>query len=149
MTANKKKALYADNLDSYIDGVVQGLEQQEATDSLNTAYDLIVQDVRDAFSNAVSPSGVSWPARKEEGDGHPLLNESGALISAATGGAGHINENSGRELMMGVDGNVIPYATTHQSPLTSLIPEREYFGATDQTLDTIGELIADELLDLF
>ncbi|MBT7069658.1 MAG: hypothetical protein HN975_02055 [Anaerolineae bacterium] len=145
----KKQSLSVDNLDDYIDTVIKGLGEADLSETLDKAHDLVIQDVRDAFNSSMSQEGNRWPARKKEGDGHPLLNDGGSLITAATGGTGHINETGPREAVFGIDSDVVPYAATHQHPVTSPVPERKFFGATEQTEDAVHEMIADELLEIF
>jgi phage gpG-like protein len=94
----------------------------------------------------VTPGGDPWPERKIEGDGHPLLMDTGALLQAATaGGAGHIVVLEPRSLEFGIDADSIRYAATHEfgSPDRN-IPPRSYLGAGEETLDNIGDEIADE-----
>lgn len=109
--------------------------------------------IRENFASESGPDGESWPARKARGDGHPLLQDTGALMQAATGGSGNVTNVTARELSTGVDKGVvqggIPGAGAHQYGYGK-IPARPYLGASEQRLDAAGEAIADrgfELID--
>ena len=109
--------------------------------------------IRENFASQSGPGGETWPARKVPGDGHPLLQQSGALIQAATGGTGNVTNVTPRELSTGVDkgggGGGIPGAGAHQHGYGN-IPARPYLGASEERLDAAGEAIANrgyELVD--
>lgn len=133
---------------------IQRSEQVLATADLSSflhdvARPLVLQSVRDHFNSSVSPGGQQWTPRKEIGDGHPLLMESGALLQAATGGGpGHISRIAPREMAVGVEPS-IEYAAIHNyGGVTRPMPQREYMGADDATEEAIGEELADFLLPL-
>lgn len=109
------------------------------------------QNVRDNFTSSAGPDGQAWPPRKVPGDGHPLLMDTGALLQAATGGgAGAVSTIEDRAVEIGVDPSVrqggIPGAGRHEFGGGG-IPARPYLGASDATLDAIGEVLADAALD--
>ena len=101
--------------------------------------------IEENFANSSGPEGQAWPARKREGDGHPLLVKTGALKAAATRGQA---EATDRELTLSVD---LVYARTHQQGRAGAkIPARPYMGASERHLDRVGEIIAErgqQLLD--
>jgi phage gpG-like protein len=107
----------------------------------------------DNFNNAVGADGATWQKRKREGDGHPLLVESSALLQAVMGGDGSVTTIAARELQTGVnassggDGGV-PFAGLHNAgnPATNL-PQREFMYASEETLDRMVEVFADETLN--
>jgi len=151
MTVIKKQPLEVGQLKEYAESVNEGLETADAYNSLDQAHDMIVQDTRDALNSSMSQEGDVWIDRKKVGDGHPLLMDTGKLMQAATGGgAGHINDNDGRNAVFGIDADTVPYAAIHQGGgVTRPMPQRKYFGATEQTEDAIDELIADEMIEVF
>ncbi len=109
--------------------------------------------IRENFASESGPDGESWPARKVKGDDHALLQDTGALMQAATGGTGNVTNVTARELSTGVDkgggGGGIPGAGAHQHGYGN-IPPRPYLGASEQHLVAAGEAIADrgfELID--
>lgn len=109
---------------------------------------VIRQGIELRFETATTPDLNPWPARKPnpKDDGHPLLIDTGALIAAAIGqGTGAIEQVSSRELVVGIDGQVIEYANVHNEGYEQ-IPQREYFGLDDQTIDQCEELIADYIM---
>lgn len=118
--------------------------------AMEAARGLLRQNVRDNFTSSAGPDGQAWPARKTVGDGHPLLMDTGALMQAATGGgAGAMSIVEDRAVEIGVDASVrqggIPGARRHEFGGGG-IPARPYLGASEPTLDKIGETIADAAL---
>jgi len=109
------------------------------------------QSFRDNFTSSASPDGLDWPPRKRIGDGHPLLIDTGALLQAVVdGGPGNITAGSDRQLTLGVDGSVIPYAATHNYGREEAnIPEREFLGLKVEHEDQIEDMIAGAIEPLF
>lgn len=140
-----------DEFTDEMNDVASRIDREPADGALEKCRNLILCDITDNFEKSSSPDGAPWPPRQKSGDGHPLLIETRALVDAATGnGAGSINEIDGRELQLGVDGSVIPYAATHNFGDPSRnIPQREFAGAREMTLQECAEIIADELLIRF
>lgn len=128
----------------YLMEVENSIDGDEMSDVLAEVYGMILQNVRDNFTSSITPGGEAWPERKVIGDGHPLLIETGDLMQAATGGGvGHVKVIEPRMVEMGVEIASIKYAATHQFGDPSRnIPSREYFGASEDTLDEIGEVLA-------
>jgi hypothetical protein len=105
------------------------------------------------FDTATAPDGGAWAPRKPRkgDDGHPLLKDTLSLLAAATGqGPGAFEELSGREMSIGIDTTVdeggIPFADVHDRGLGNM-PERHFFAATEESLDTCGEIIGDAGLE--
>lgn len=114
---------------------------------------IMLQAVRDNFTSSATPEGVSWPARKVVGDGHPLLMETGALLQAATGGgAGSVTVLLQDSIEVGTDGTTDlggnAYAAVHNRGLGRM-PQREFMGASERRLLEIDEQIADMGLAMF
>ena len=108
-----------------------------------------LQAVRDNFNSSASPDNRSWPPRKNVGDGHPLLIDTGRLMQAATGGGpGHVTRVQDGELTVGVDGSKVKYAGVHNRGGRRM-PKREFMGARPPKLKQIGEIIADAGLEAF
>jgi phage gpG-like protein len=155
---SQRGAIEIDMFGQYASDVTSDLATAPLNDSMERARAAVLQDIRDAFTSGRSPQGAGWPPRKKEGDGHPLLMDTGALLQAATGGGpGHISNLQEREMTVGVRKATIPYAAVHQYGFPGPdklgrmlnIPARPYHGATDESLDAIGEDIAEELLQVF
>ena len=126
------------------------LEESPLDDAMRECAGVIQRGFGENVERAAGSEGEPWPPRKVEGDGHPLLNDTGALLAAATGeGAGAIEEVEGRELAVGVDKSVdlggIPGAAAHNwgYPPGNL-PQRKYAYATNQVVDDCLERVADE-----
>lgn len=119
------------------------VEQGPYTEPLGDCLPVIYQSVRDNFTSSATPDDVSWPARKIEGDGHPLLIDTGAMLQAAVGsGSGRVQEVGSFDLAVGVDGSVIPYAATHNFGSKNM-PSREYMGISEEHEDECERIIAD------
>lgn len=103
------------------------------------------QGVRDNFTSSADPDNQNWLPRKREGDGHPLLIDTGALLQAATGGGAGAIERIGRDGgEIGVDTGVIQYAAVHNFGSESRnIPAREFMGVRAERADEMGEILAD------
>jgi phage gpG-like protein len=122
--------------------------QVDLTPLFDVARATIIGAIRGNFDRQTSPSGSAWPPRKDPASGdHPLLNKTGALMSAATGG--DINEVRGDTLEIGVDANAgavgsIRGAAAHNYgyPPNNL-PQREFMGLSEETVDRLAEQAAD------
>jgi phage gpG-like protein len=126
-------------------------EHEPATDVLREAHPVVMQGIQRNFDVARSPDGETWPVRKDNKP-HPLLIESGALLAAAAGGAGSVNELSARSLVVGVDkdggAQSLQGAAVHQYGYPEgHVPQREYLGLDEDHLDQVGEIIADGMLE--
>jgi phage gpG-like protein len=127
--------------------------------ALRACEQLVEEDVMEHFARQESPDGDPWPARKGEGDGHPLLVETntqgaGSLLAAATGqGGGHVSRIEDDDtLVYGVDkdGGIggIPGAGVHNYGFPSRnIAQREFLGLDDQAAEGVGVVIADNLAE--
>lgn len=111
----------------------------------------IVLNIRGNFNSSATAGGVNWPPRKVQGDGHPLLMDTGLLMQASVGsGPGHISEITDTQLDFGVSRDRIPYARVHQYGFRDRnIPKREYMAISHKTVDTLAQVAADELLNVF
>jgi phage gpG-like protein len=147
----------------------------DLTPAMKECAEIVHTDIRTNFQEAVTPDGVAWAPRKDEGFSHPLLNLSGALMDAATGeGAGAITRIGPDSLEIGVDASVdeggLPGAFVHQFGATILpvtkrflswlnssgervfakqvtIPPREYLGFSPDASDRCTEAIADHVME--
>jgi phage gpG-like protein len=121
------------------------------TEFLQDAAMAARQDVRDNFTSSATPENLDWPERKIIGDGHPLLIDTGLLLQAATGGGvGHIEQISDNSLTFGVDGGVVPYAGVHNyGSVKKNIPQREFLGLTEETIDALEESLANFVIGNF
>lgn len=109
------------------------------------------QAMRDNFTASATPDNEDWPARKIQGDGHPLLIETGALEQAAVGGgAGTIAWVGNQDVALGVDGQTVPYAATHNfGDPDRNIPEREFAGLHEMAEDECEDILADHVLGTY
>lgn len=115
--------------------------------------------IEDNFAYETSADGVGWPARKRQGDGHPLLNESGALKAAATqkGAPGNISKVEGDTLTVGVDpisngSGGVPGARRHhrgdafEGP--GAMPTRPFMEVSEKVVDYSVEQAADAIIEI-
>lgn len=106
----------------------------------------VLQGVRDNFTSSVDPDGKRWKPRKNKGNGHPLLIDTGRLLQSAVGtGGGRVSQVSGAELTVGTR---VPYAAYHNAG-TSRLPKREFMGVQKKRLKNIDKIIADAGLGAF
>ena len=148
---------------------------RDLTPAMTECAEIIHADIRTNFENAITPDGQAWPARKDQGFSHPLLDLSGSLMDAATGeGPGAVTRISADGLDIGVDASVdqggLPGAFVHQFgatiyPVTKqylswinsdgdrvfaksvTIPAREYLGFSTTSADLCTEAIADQCME--
>lgn len=134
-----------------------GLVAEDLAGSFPDVETIVRMGIEDNFDNERSAAdfwggGGQWPERKVKGDGHPLLNESGALRAAATqkGAVGSVSRIEGDTLEVGVEASGpggLPGARRHQygdSPPG--IRQREFVGISDDTLEFVAERVAEELV---
>lgn len=142
---SRPKSFYAEDAADNCALLGQDLQQGPYTRAMELAAPIVNQSVRDNFNSSASPDGVNWPPRKNPGDGHPLLIETGALLQAATdGGPGHIERFEPFGLQKGVQSSEIPYAAVHnEGGITKPIPQREFMGLHDRGQDEVADLLAD------
>jgi phage virion morphogenesis protein len=141
-----KQTFYADEAPAQLALIADGVDEAPIHDAMRQCADIMRQSVRDNFTSSATPDGSSWPQRKIQGDGHPLLMDTGRLLQAATGGgAGQIEIIQGREVAMGVDGSVVPYAATHNFG-RGAIPAREYAGIKPEHQAACEQTIAEGLM---
>ena len=139
------ESIQADHFADYLGLVAMDFEDRPLEPVLRECAPIIRQSVRDNFTSSASPDGVDWPARNEVGDGHPLLMDTGKLMQAAVGsGSGALFEIQDRSLMVGVDGDIVPYAAIHNyGGVKRPMPKREYMGPKPEHVDECGGLIGD------
>lgn len=100
------------------------------------------------IDSAREEDGTPWPphapATVRIHGPHPLLVLNYHLLSALTeeSSSGNISETQPRSAEFGVDGDVIPYATTHQYGWGH-IPRREYLYANDEVLENATATFSD------
>lgn len=115
--------------------------------ALEALIPLAHQSHRDNFTSSATPEGADWPPRKVEGDGHPLLIDTGNMLQASTGGGpGGVARIEGDTLFMGVSLDVIPYARAHNmgNPERNL-PRREFLGLTLRRAQEGETIVADKV----
>lgn len=140
------QTFYADQAPAEMAVLADGLESAPLTEAMTKCAVVMKQSVRDNFTSSASPDGSDWPPRKHIGDGHPLLIDTGAMLQAATGGgAGAIEIIQDREVAVGVDGRIIPYASIHNFGAGSM-PQREFAGLRPEHEDVCNEIVADGIM---
>lgn len=155
-----------------IDAMASGFENKPLDSVMEKCHSHLVEGIASCFDGKQGPDGEIWPARMEIKKTHPLMNESGALRAAATGGAGHIKEVYPRAVVTGVrkaDTGSLAGAAIHQYGGTIYprnkpflvfqlngelvfakkvtIPARPYLGATLDAIDACREDISEAFLN--
>ena len=138
-----------DELPEELRSVMTELETADLSQALSHCRLAIREGIRAAFSAAVDPqTGQSWAPRKRPYP-HPPLMKTQTMAMAATGlGSGSIGTIEGRVLRVGVSSGAVAYAPFHQFG-TGRMVARPFVGASEQTLDICGEIIADAGLAAF
>jgi phage gpG-like protein len=117
-------------------------------EGLRRCLPIVKDGIRFNFDSATDPDGVGWPARSVQGDGHPLLVDTGQLRDAATGG--HIADVDGDTLRVGVDkgggGGGIPGAAVHNYGFGK-IPKREYLGLREEFIEKCQEQLTNAMME--
>jgi phage gpG-like protein len=120
--------MYVEEFAQYCDEVTRDFESKPLPGLMRECHAIFLEGERDIFANQVAPDGEAWAARKDSA-GHPLLNLSGALMAAATGGPGHVVRLEGRSMEAGVqkasEGSLAG-AGVHQYGAT-IVPKRKKF----------------------
>jgi phage gpG-like protein len=113
----------------------------------------LLRSFAENFALSRTAEGTPWKPRKPRwnDDGHPLLVDTRALLMAAVEeGMGSIVRYGYRELHLGVDKDVIPYAGAHNFGVPERnLPQREYLNASEKALLIVEEVIvehADQLI---
>ena len=87
---------------AYLDGIGTHLASGALPNTLEKCYATIIEGEKQIFADKVGPDGEMWTERQERVETHPLMNKTGALMAAATGGPGHVKRIGDREVIAGV-----------------------------------------------
>jgi phage gpG-like protein len=138
-----------EQLGSELDRLTRELETAPLEGPLREMLPSLRGGFLDNFNNACGADGATWPARKREGDGHPLLVDTSALLQAVMGGGSNVTIIAARELQTGVDQSGtdggVPFAGLHNAGGGNM-PQREFLYASEDTLDRMVGVFADEVL---
>lgn len=139
--------IQSERLSEYMEDAFQHLE--DGPMPMGLLVDLAQQSVIKNFETSSDPEGIPWAPRKNPGDGHPLLIDTGTLFGAASGlGEGRIIEIGKREATVGVEGTAVPYAAIHNNGgETRPMPQREYMGMREEDIVQAEEVLADFCLE--
>lgn len=98
--------------------------------------------VWDCFTGAHAPDGTPWPARKDPGDGHPLLFRSGDMLASVLAAiAGAVVDETGFH----VQHPAVAYAVFHMMG-TRYMPARPFVD-WDAAGDELAQLVGDAAID--
>ena len=127
----------------------QKFQHADFTDTFNQFIPQIEQEERAAFAGEKTPGGEEWQplapfTNKKKGHARRLY-ESGALMAAMIDHAmpHHIGEITDRWMTYGTD---LEYAGFHQDG-TDRIPQREFAGLSEETVDRLAGRVADDLVE--
>lgn len=136
------------------------------SDVLEECHKVAVAGVGRAFDNRIGFDGYAWAPRKDTANTAPLMNVTGQLRAAATGGPDHVRRIGGNVLLFGVAKGIgsLAGAAVHQfgaiirpvrakmlSWVTAAgrrvfarqvkVPARPYLGMDAETREVVGEII--------
>ena len=125
------------------------------SEGLRTCVEPILNGVERNFQQSQSARGDSWPARKDQGDGHPLLIDTGDLMTSAIG-AGTVVQVGATEMSIdlppGQSGTSRAGVRRHEFGDQEIMGQdgilaRPYFGVSEETADECTKRIADNVMD--
>lgn len=127
--------------------------------ALGEALKPVLENLAANFEQSQTAAGQAWVERKNKGDGHPLLIDTGRLISSVLGddvglaSNSRPNEGGSSEHVRVVEddhayiASTVPYAATHEHGDDSRnIPQRQFMGVDGNTVDAIVGVLADAVL---
>ena len=117
------------------------LDTLDVSEALEECKPHVAMGIAENFDTQSDPEGIPWPPRRDNKP-HPLLQETGKMRAAATGGPGAIEEVAADSLTMGVSLQAVPYAG-FQNDGTRNIPAREYMGVGEATEAECERIIGD------
>jgi phage gpG-like protein len=147
-------------------------DSEPLTAAMQSCYEHAMEGERYMFANQLGPDGEVWPRRRFGSSQHPVLNQTGALMAAATGGGGSVTRIGYRSMEFGVqvgsEGSLAG-ARVHQYGATIYprvkkflsfvidgvrffcrkvtIPARPYIGMSIETRDQCRETISEAVLE--
>jgi len=145
-------AIPIDQLPAAMDALASRLETASLAEALESVVPIIREGFARNFTALAGSEGEGWPARKIEGDRHPLLVDTGALRGATQGGAGGVKTVGERDLAVGVEpgggAGGLPFAAIHNFGYPAgNVPQREFIYASEETLDAAVEAFADRVTE--
>jgi len=140
-----------DDFGDYLQAVVVEMESGDMSKPLRDCAPVVRQSIRDNFNSSADPENNDWVERKYVGDGHPLLIDTGKMMQAATGGGpGAVFRTGQRDLELGIDLDIVPYARRHNyGDQDDGMPKREFIGAKEEHLVECETIIADHAEQFF
>ncbi len=134
-----------------VDDISESTFSQAITSGLEACMSTVLEGIKANFDNSSDPNGSPWVPRKDIGNGHPLLVDTGQLKSAATGG--HIKEVIGDTLRVGVNkdsgGGGIPGAAVHNYGYPPKnIPKRTFLGLKEEFLNRCENILIDHVREV-
>ena len=153
------RTIRAEQIEQDLARTATRLASQSLEPAMQAMLPPLRQGFQENFQRTQSSTGEMWPDRKEEGDGHPLLQDPKDpydLYGAMQGGTGKIEEVAEREMTVGVDSESQRNAGVHNFGYDGPgfggtrqihIPAREYCYASDETMDRMLDVLADKALD--
>lgn len=122
--------------------------EADRVDTLIKGKAVIINQIEANFAGRQTATGQAWaphaPSTIARYGAHPLLELSGAMKDAATGGPGRREEIiNGDILALGVSPEQIEYAGFHETG-TAKMPARPFMNLNNDTADKLAELSADD-----
>lgn len=128
----------------YLAEFLRDFEQADLRPAYDAVHDEITGGFQQNFYNQVDHTGAPWPPRQDSLP-HPLLFKTAKMFSAAIEPAhsGHKYMVEGGTVIIGIRGEVVPYAIYHHVG-TRKMPQRRVIYADDQTVNRAFEAFEDK-----
>lgn len=137
---------------------LQRLETEgvDLTDAMEACEPILLEGVDENFDTRSDGSGKPWPARKDPGPRHPLLELTGSLRRAATDRNGVDSEIAEDTLTLtmqqGPSGTSRAGIRRHEFGDAAVmgrpgILPRPYFGVSEETADDMADIIAEAVAE--
>ena len=140
--------------DQALGQIIRRFEQLSFEEPFKECAQELRQGLAENFAAKTDAQGNAWPPRKVQGDGHPLMVETGALLLAAAsqGSGDHIEKVAGDELLIGVTREIqgIPKAAALNFGFEKRnLPPRQFIYGRADRVNNCGEILADFALGVF
>lgn len=145
--ATNKPVIDAKEMQSAMGAAIDRMTADDFKEPLEEMFAIFHKGVEENFRSESTPDGVRWAPRKHAGDGHPLLFLTGAMFKEAMFGNVNYLDKAARQI---IERDDIPYAGVHNFGFPERnIPQREFFGASEERLKEMDQVIADYGLEFF
>lgn len=149
----------ADNLTQQLAQAGQALANAPLNETMAKLVVIGLESVAENFDASATAGGVAWAERKDKGDGHPLLIDTGRMMSAALGSEIGLSSlarpnaegaSEHRRSIEARDAEVevgTPYAGAHMQGRVNM-PARPFMEVSGEAVDKMAEAMADDVFKM-